>query len=198
MMGVRYHPGTAPTALLKLLGDGSCRCLNEVAEALGLNARQVTTAASCLLRRDYLMRMAIGCYQLTEAGLDASRAGEVITSGPIVRNEKPNVYSNSLRQRAWRAMRIRRRFTVPDLVADAANDDDRQATGSIQGFLSALRRVGVVTELPVRAKGTANGTNGFKQWSLSKDVGPLAPILTCKGRTVHDPNTGKDLPCKLA
>ena len=118
----RHHPGKAPTALLARLADGSCWTIDQLETDLDLTRRQISDAAALLLRRDYLMRMAAGCYQLTQAGLAAPAAGEVIRSGPRGPRNTVRTAKNTLRERAWRSMRLRRQFTVLDLVSDAATD----------------------------------------------------------------------------
>lgn len=191
----RHHPGQAPTALLATLSDGSCRTIVQLEADLDLNRRQVSDAASCLLRRDYLMRMALGCYQLTEAGLSAAENGEVITSGPRGARNAPLVVRNTLRERAWCSMRLRRCFTVPDLVSDAATEADGRPEDNIHRYLRGLRRAGFIKALPRRAAGTAMTSNGFKRWLLTRDTGPRAPIILSKVDAVHDPNTGEDVAC---
>lgn len=191
----RRHPGKAPTALLHILSDGSCRTIQDLEIVLDLTRRQVSDAASKLLRRDYLMRMGTGCYQLTEAGIVAATAGEVITSGPRGPRDTPRILRNTLRERAWRSMRIRRRFTIPDLVADAATDADKRPDDNLQRYLRALSVAGYVRALPRRAEGTALTSNGFKRWMLVNDTGPLAPVILSKKPAIRDRNTGEDVPC---
>lgn len=191
----RHHPGKAPTALLQLLQDGTCRTIDQLEQDLDLTRRQVSDAAAKLLQRGYLMRMARGCYQLTEAGQAAAAAGEVITSGPRGAHGKMRVVRNTIRDRAWRSMRTRRRFTVPDLVADARTDDDKAPERSVEQYLRALRRAGFVAAAPRRVPGTAATSNGFKLWCLTRNTGPLTPIFRSAFDAVHDPNTGEDVPC---
>lgn len=191
----RHHPGKAPTALLQRLSAGLCLTIDQLVVDLDLTRRQVSNAASILLRRGYLERMAVGCYQLTEAGSAAAVAGEIITSGPNGPRGKALQVKNTLRERAWRAMRVRRRFTVPDLVADAAAAGDTQPTQNIQRYLGDLQKVGYVVELPRRAAGAALTSNGFKRWMIARDTGPRAPVALSKVKGIHDFNTGEDVLC---
>lgn len=192
----RHHPGKAPTALLQKLSGGLCMTISQIAQDLDLTHRQVSDAASGLLRRGYLERMEVGCYQLTEAGRFAAAAGEVITSGPKgPRDAVRQAGRNTLRERAWRAMRIRRRFTVPEIVADAAAEGDKSPDENLQRYLRSLQSVGYVVALPNRAGGTAPTSNGFKRWMIAKDTGPRAPAILSKKPGVHDFNTGEDVLC---
>ncbi len=169
--------------------------IDALAEALNLTRRQVSDAAARLLRRGYLERMAAGCYQLTDAGFAACAAGEVIKSGPKGPRDTARDVRNTLRDRAWRAMRIRRRFTIPDLIADAASADDRKPADNLHRYLRTLARAGYVKELPNRAEGTAITSNGYKRWMISRDTGPRAPVALSKTAAIHDFNTGEDVPC---
>lgn len=195
MMVDRHHPGKAPTAVLQALADGLCLTIDQLALELDLTHRQVSDAASKLFSRDYLERMAIGCYQLTEGGKAAALAGEVITSGPKGPRDQVRYSRNTLRHRSWIAMRIRKRFTVPDLIADAANGSDGNPADNIQRYLRRLKQVGYVVELPNRADGTALTSNGFKRWILTRDTGPKAPVLLSKSKGIHDFNLGEDVLC---
>lgn len=191
----RHHPGKAPTALLQLLSDGAVLTVDDVEAKLDLTRRQISDAAACLLRRGYMHWLGPGKYQLNDAGHDAAANGEVITSGPLGSRKRVKEVRNTLRERAWRSMRLRRRFTVPDLVSDAATEDDGQPADNIQRFLRSLRDAGYVVELPRRAEGAAVTSNGFKRWMLAKDTGPRAPVYRPRSNRLHDFNTGEDVPC---
>ncbi|MDN5785719.1 hypothetical protein [Pseudorhodobacter sp.] len=191
----RHHPGKAPTALLQRLSGGLCLTIDQLADDLDLTNRQVSDAAANLLRRDYLDRMALGCYQLTEAGEQAARAGEVITSGPKGTRDSHQLVRNTLRQRAWSAMRVRGQFTVPDLVSDASTPGDGNPADNLQRYLRGLKSAGYVVELPRRAAGTKMTSNGFKLFALNRYTGPKAPSVLPGRNGIHDFNLRKDVPC---
>ncbi len=191
----RHHPGKAPTALLQALADGSCQTIDQLEVRLDLTRRQVSNAAACLLRRDYLMRMGTGCYQLTEAGQAAVASGEVIKSGPRGPRDTVHKVANTFRERAWRSMRMRHWFTIPDLIVDAAREDDGNPVDNLHRYLRALRGAGYVRVAARRVKGTATTSNGFMQFVLAKNTGPLAPIVRSKVAAIYDQNLGEDVPC---
>lgn len=191
----RHHPGKAPTALLQLLAPDRCLTTAEVAEELDLTRRQISDAAACLFRRDYLMWMGAGRYKLSEAGAAAAQAGEVITSGPKGPGGKTKEHRNTLRQRAWRSMRMRRRFTVPDLVVDAATPGDGKPEENIQRYVRGLKAAGYVRDLPRRAEATAPTSNGHKRWILVRDTGPRAPVALSKVKGFRDHNLEEDVLC---
>ncbi len=92
-------------------------------------------------------------------------------------------------------MRIRRRFTIGDVVADAARDDEKNAHNNATRYIGALRRAGYVRALPKRRPGSAPSSNGFKVFSLMKNTGPRAPVWLRAKKLLHDFNTGEDVPC---
>lgn len=194
----RHHPGKAPTALLSVLSDGSCRTIAQLEEELDLTRRQVSDAAARLLRRDYLMRMEVGCYKLTDEGIAAADRGEVITSGPRGKHTGCKVIQNTFRQRAWLSMRTRGRFTVGDLICDAANGDDRNPIDNVRRYLTVLVRAGYVIELPRRVAGTAPTSNGYKLFALAKNTGREAPVYQPTKQVLRDLNLGEDVPCTRA
>lgn len=191
----RHHPGKAPSALLQMLADGSAMTVDEVAGRIDLTRRQISDAAACLSRRGYLLWLGAGRYQLSDEGLAAAARGEVIKAGPRGPSNCVRDFRNTLRERVWRSMRLRRQFTVPDLISDAATDDDRKPQDNIQRYLRALRDAGYVGELPRRAQGTALTSNGFKCWLLMRDTGPRAPSIRANTNAIHDFNLGEDVPC---
>ena len=194
---VRLDPGTLPTTILHHLADGSCKTISELVSCLALSHRQVSDGAAKLAARKYLIRMERGCYQLSDAGLAAATAGEVITSGPkgpdtaSVRKPVQNTY----RERAWRSMRIRRAFSIGDVAADAATGD-QAGIDNARRYIRNLIAAGYVAELPRRQAGTRLTSPGSKQYRLLKDTGPRAPVYRPKRDAVHDYNTGEDVPCK--
>lgn len=195
MMVDRHHPGLAPTAVLQKLSGGLCLTIDQLAAELDLTNRQVSDAASNLHRRHYLERMAVGCYQLTPAGVAAAAAGEVIKSGPKGPREKVKECKNSLRQRAWTAMRGRRLFTVPDLIMDASRPDDINPADNIQRYLRALARVGYVSVSTHRVPSSAPISNGHKLFLLARNTGMRAPTVLSKANGIHDFNLGEDVIC---
>lgn len=194
-MMVKSKAVSGTTSVLHALSAGGCFTIDQLCSSLGLTRRQVSDGAALLLRRDYLIRTAVGCYQLTDAGLAAASSGEVIRSGPKGPNGKARVVSNTFRQRAWRSMRIRRAFSIADIVADAATEEDGNPKGNATRYVYHLKSAGYVAELPRRQPGSALTSNGFKRFMIARDTGPLAPVFRVDQQIFHDLNTGKDMPC---
>ncbi len=115
--------------------------------------------------------------------------------GPKGPHGKVLVHRGTFRERLWKSMRIRRRFTIGELVADAQTGCERNAYNNAGRYVLYLVNSGYVRELPNRKPGTAPSSNGFKVFQLMKDTGPRAPVWSQARGTLHDVNTGEDAPC---
>lgn len=112
-------------------------------------------------------------------------------SGPKGPHGKPRVVPGTMRQMAWRAMQIKGKFTLADLVravvpADNAAQDPRNNVGR---YVKALTRAGILAELPKRAAPRSPTSNGDKRWLLLRDLGRQAPVIRAAGG-IFDPNSG--------
>ncbi|KIC38133.1 hypothetical protein RA27_20395 [Ruegeria sp. ANG-R] len=185
--------GAHQTMLLHHLGN-TCKTIEVLTEDLGLDRRQISNAATALIRKDYLERVELGCFQLTEFGRAAAQRGEQITSGPNGAHEKlRRALPNTLRQRAWSAIRIQRRFTVQDILTAAATGAEVSAHNNLQRYFKALCDGGVLRRLPKRQAGSAPTSNGFAQYTLVRDLGHIAPSYRAKAGSLIDHNTGEEI-----
>lgn len=188
--------GEAQNTLLKVLESGECLTIDELAERMGVNNRQVGRAAAKLILRNFLDRMAQGCYQLSPEGVAAVKDGVVITSGPngpIGPTSTIRDHKNGFRDRAWAAMRIRRVFTVRDIVMDAASGSELDPADNLHHYLRHLKAAGYVSEQPKRVQNS--GRCGLKLWMLTRDTGPRAPAIVRARGAIHDFNIGETVPC---
>lgn len=170
-----------------------------------LTGRQVANACAKLEKHRYLTRelysddtVKPGCYKLTALGLVALAEGAKLTSGPMAPHGKPKIAENSQRERAWRALRIRRKASVPELIgllfdADCDQDAKGRATNNLQKYLRLLCRAGYVTEMRREAPESLN-SNGAKRYFLMRDTGPLPPVprLALKKMLDQNQNTHYD------
>jgi len=187
--------GEIPTKILYHLADGACCTIDELASSLQLTRRQISDGACSLIFRDHAERVEKGCYQLTQTGLAAVAAGDVIKSGPwrpFTGERKP--YRDTFRQRLWTAMRMSPTFTAGDLII-AADRGGKDPVDNANLYLRHLKWAGYVAELPVRQRGTRLRSNGFKRFRLLRDSGPIAPVYRTTLGVVHDFNTREDVTC---
>ncbi|GAA0311517.1 MULTISPECIES: helix-turn-helix domain-containing protein [Rhodovulum] len=185
---------TNQTRLLHHLGE-ACLMIDEIAGQLGLSHRQVSAAAAGLIERGYVERLERGCFQLTDSGRFAARNAVRIVSGPRGPHRKPKApWRDTIRQRAWAAMRIKRQFTIREIAMVAARGDEGDPVDNLTRYFRALVQAGYLRQL-AREPGHAPGSNGFLRFQLVRDTGPRAPVWSDVRRAVHDHNTGKDVPC---
>jgi hypothetical protein len=185
--------GAVPTALLRLLDQDGRVAPEGFMAAFKVKRRQFNEALKRLEIRGYAALNDSGHVHLTAAGLAACARGEVITGGP---KGMVKVMPNTFRQRVWAAIRVQRGFTISTVAAAAARDGDGDPRDNATRYVCRLVQAGFVAELPQRQPGTAPSSNGFKQFLLRVNSGPKAPIWRESARTMFDPNTGKDVPCK--
>lgn len=186
---------TLQTRLLRHLGD-ACLTIGVIAEDLELSHDQISTAMRKLIARGYVARVETGCFQLTREGRVAAEAGVSIRPGPRGPHSRPKKpQPDTLLQRAWSAMRIRRRFTVRDIAMVAARKGNEQdAVEGVGRFLRRLAQAGYVEPVG-KEPGTRPGSHGFTRYALKKDTGQIAPSFSEKRGAIHDHNTGEDVPC---
>lgn len=185
---------TIQTRILHGLGD-ACLMIGEIAGQLGLSNGQVSQAAAHLISRGFVDRIDRGCFQLTDAGRAARDAGvriETGVTGPTRAARRPK--RTTLRQRAWNAMRILRTFTVPDIVTAIALAGDGAPEKSVRSYFRALAEAGYLAKSGRRRPGTAPGSNGYPVYSLRRDTGPVAPVISQVAPVIHDFNE-EGTPC---
>lgn len=165
---------------LRALAEGPL-LTGELAKALGLATDKAGQVCRCLRARG-LVRTYERIHELTAAGRQAVKRGEEITCGPakgaVRRGE-------SLRARAWRAMRIKEKFSLDDLLTLLCDGTEKAAESNLKDFLRVLERAGYLMELKRR------GGDGSRRWWLAKDTGLQAPSWNRLTRTLADPNTGE-------
>jgi len=173
------------------LAMGGCLTTAGLAEITGLDRKIISATLCRLILRGLVERVERGCFRLTAKGHLSAQRGEVIRSGPRRRHtgikRSPR---DTFRQRAWMAMRMAGKFTVPEILQLAGRAGERGGSAdNLHRYLRALEQAGYVRRLPVRERGTAPGSNGYVRWRLIRDTGPLAPTVRRNG-TIIDRNTG--------
>lgn len=184
---------THQIAVLSCIGEEVVN-LNVLEARLPIERKAVIAAAGRLVARGLLEREEDGVFKRSAEGLRALREGLPVVGGDRRKVRKEPLYVDSLRQRAWAAMRLKSRFTVACLTELAAKDE-KDAEDSIRRFCFALTRAGYLAELPVRVRGAVAGSNGFKQWRLVRDTGAIAPRYMQAKQAFADRNTREVFRC---
>lgn len=183
--------------------------LNQLLDALAAAAPCATVddlvAATCVPRRQVVKSMGAlwhrglaepvdgnGCYRLTAAGEEARTAGRRLRSGPVrPHTGRRRPVHGTMRERVWRALRIKVKATLPELVELAARGSERDAYGNARKYLRALEKAGYVRRLPARARGAAPTSPGHVKWVLLRNTGPAPPAWHPVRGEVEDLNTGE-------
>lgn len=129
-----------------------------------------------------------GCYTLTSAARACIDEGHRIASGQPKDGKRPRTVTGGLRLKAWRAMRILTKFSIPDLLKHCADGGEADATSNVGKYVRALCKAGYLAELR-REPGIALTSNGYKRWLLVRNSGPDAPVWNQAAKTVTDMNT---------
>lgn len=172
-----------------------------------LTGRQVAAACTKLVEHGYMAREVYsnntvkpGCYTLTALGRVALEEGARLTSGPKGPTGKPKVFNDTVRDRAWRVLRIRRKTSAPELIGlllDAGCDDAavQRMKNNLNKYLRYLHLAGYVTEMRREAPQSPT-SNGAKRFLLVRDTGPLPPIPQPHQKKVFDQNEEKQYDAK--
>lgn len=183
--------------LLNAIAEASPKeCITEsrMSEITGLTQVQVEQAALKLRKHKLLEKTAKGCHRLTDAGRAAAAEGKQLRSGPSGW-VGPKVHKDSLRIRAWRAMRLKEKFSLPDLCMLCARGEEKDIISNLRKYVTALEKAGYLTRLSRRDRGTAMTSNGHIRWWLNPEniTGLQAPVWSASTNSVYDPNTEKTI-----
>ncbi|MBP9101481.1 MAG: hypothetical protein KBF68_08950 [Nitrosomonas sp.] len=172
-----------------------CICNEKLVEMTGLKPKQVEDATQKLHKNGFIKRVEPGCYRITQAGIIALDAKQSMRSGPKGETLNVKLHKNSLRIRVWRAIRIRKSFSIPELEGIVAAGDEKDITSNIGKYLRALESAGYLIRMNKRLRGSSLTSNGFLRWRLDplKDTGPLAPVWRQRKGSVFDPNNGEEI-----
>lgn len=166
-----------------------------LAELTGLEDRQIENSTLRLRRHGLIKVVEPGCYRITSEGIAAIESAMSLRSGPKNPLRITRIVRNTVRERVWRAMQIRKSFTLPELIGLAATGDEKDIESNIGKYVRALEQAGYLIRLQKRMRGSAITSNGFIRWrlDLERDTGPLAPIYRMGKQTVYDPNNGEEI-----
>ncbi|SNR95781.1 hypothetical protein SAMN04488503_2030 [Humidesulfovibrio mexicanus] len=173
---------------LEILGhlESGSQFTFELARVVGITNALVRKACAKLAAKGLIIT-GEDVHELTAAGREALAGSRNAVSGPG-KGGCVERHKGSVRAKAWRALRIRRKASVEDLLPlvlghGAAPVDEANARRSLDRYLTALAKSGHLTELPRRG--------GPARWILTNDTGPCAPAWNNSQRTVTDANTGE-------
>lgn len=164
----------------------------QIGLATGLDGERLDECLRKLCRREFVASPPEGDerYRLTTAGQLFFEAGKRFTSGPRGPQPGRRLYSGTLRERVWRAVRIRRKFSTAEIIRLVV--EQTRSESNVQKYLRFLARAGYLQPMRGREPGTAPQSNGYLRYFLVRDTGPQAPRFCAKRRAIWDPNTGEE------
>ncbi|WP_282093067.1 MarR family transcriptional regulator [Epibacterium ulvae] len=175
-----------------------CQTVAQIADALDLERQQVSSAAGQLIQKGYVEREYLGCYRLTDEGRAAKRKGVAIVHGSDA--DTPRCTSiprkKTLRQRAWNVMRLKKKFSVADLLVTATLGSEGNPESNLNRYCRALCRAGVLQPLARKQPGDAPSSPGRTRFLLVNNLGPIAPSFRKKQNVLWDYNAQKEMPCE--
>lgn len=171
-----------------------CISNEKLVKMTGLKPKQVEDATQNLHKNGFIKRVEPGCYRITQAGIIALESQEKMRSGPKG-GTAVKIHKNSLRIRIWRAIRIRKSFSIPELEGIVSTGAEKDVVSNIGKYLRALESAGYLIRMTKRLRSSSPTSNGYLRWRLDplKDTGPQAPIWRQSKGTLFDPNTGEEI-----
>lgn len=171
---------------------------HELSTVTGLTKLQIRNACYELKQRAYIDhqlysdgKVKPGHCVLTELGKHVIAVGLEKTkfkSGPRTSPFNRKGKQGTLRERAWCLLRIKQRASVNELLATLMDADSavQSAENNLNRYFFGLRDAGYVVE----QRRTHALKKSDKQYFLTRNTGPLAPILKNTKRQVYDQNQG--------
>lgn len=163
-----------------------------------LKPKQVENATYKLRKHGLITLTEPGCYRITSEGRQALADEDTnLRSGPHGSSQKERIHKKSLRTRIWRAIRIRKKFSLPELEPLVCTGHERDMRNNAGKYLKALESAGYLIKMKKVEAGTAPTSNGFARWWLpdDKNTGPIAPIWRPGKGVIFDPNIGEEVLC---
>jgi hypothetical protein len=185
----RYRP-EALQAILAKLPTGTCLGIDELAAGLSYPRAALAGMLAALVLDGAVERVEQGCFRQSAS---ASPYAQLLPGVDPIMGDRRRRARAKIQLRLWRAIRMREKFTVGDLIRLASKDGDKPISEAASHYVRCLARAGYLQPLA-----RESGTRAQKRWLLVRNTGAGAPVTLRTGATfcVVDPNTGEQVPCK--
>lgn len=189
MSAAEHYRPEALQAILAKLPKGACLDIDELAGGLSFPRAALAGMLAALVLDGAVERVEQGCFRQSP---NASPYAQLPGVEPIMGDRRRRARAK-IQLRLWRAIRMRLKFTVGDLIRLASKDGDRPISEAASHYVRCLARAGYLRPLP-----RENGARAQKRWLLVRNTGAAAPVTLRTGASfcVVDPNTGERVPCK--
>jgi hypothetical protein len=180
-----YRP-EALEAVLAAVPPAACLTIDELRAALPFTRNTLAGMLGALVLDGMVERVEAGCFKrCIPARQQVPTAGQ-----PDLRKPRKRLHGD-VQRRLWRAMRLRRKFTIAEVVQLASREGEKSINSSAVAYARALAAAGYLRLLP-RAKGSR-----AQRWMLIRDTGSAPPTARRQDgqRWLMDPNTRERIPC---
>lgn len=170
-------------ALLGTMLDERTRSSVAIAREMQWPLVRTVRVCTLLAVRDLVERDGDGGFTITPAGIDFIKRDTPMPVGPAfpVTRETRRRPVRTARQKFWIAMRMKRRFTVHDLVEIAAEPDSWKSLVNARSYVRKLELAGYLVRIGKRVPGTSPASRGAIMFQLVRDTGETAPSAMTTG-----------------
>lgn len=172
------------------LPNVECVDIDLIQHTTGISRKQIALSCTILVNRELIERVKPGCYKVLAAGVVLIKSGGEVKSGPQGETGV-KCRTGTLRERAWKAIRIRKKFCLNDVIVLVAKGKEKDILSNVGKYVRALERAGYLTRLAKRNPGVMTTSNGFLRYFLVRNTGPKAPVWQQNKDCVYDPNDEK-------
>lgn len=178
------------TVMAAEAGEEGCVLIQRLAEVAGCDIDIAGKRIEILLRNGLATMRSVACYRITNEGAAYLSGVSTVrlTAGPKQPHGADRSSESSLTARVWRALRIKEKATIPEIMELIEASPNQYA--QVGRYVKVLVDARYLTRLPRRVKGQGMGNNGYALYLLTRDPGPKAPIWKPKAKQLRDPNTG--------
>ncbi|WP_157057490.1 hypothetical protein [Loktanella sp. 3ANDIMAR09] len=149
-----------------------------------------------LVGKGLIIRRGRGRYRLSAAGHRALAVpGATLDPMLTCQREKPRRGIDPLPyERAWKAIRIQRRFTHASIMTVVSTPASPANPRNIRGYIAGLVAAGYVRVVYRPGRASVTGGSSPRQYALVEDTGSAAPAVRRASGVLHDPNLKRDIP----
>lgn len=124
----------------------------------------------------------------------AADAKNAAVQQPRPKGHPVGIKATGLREKAWRTLRDKKKFTLNELLDINATGKEKDAPSNLLKYLARLEQYSVIVRLP-RRFGESLTSPGYVVWRLTTDLGWDAPVWRSVEKVLWNPN--KNAPVEM-
>lgn len=103
----------------------------------------------------------------------------------------PRTVTVGLRAKAWWVLRKNKSITLAELMLTVCDGSEKSPRVNLSRWLNGLMTAGLLVR--AREDDGKPSSNGSYRYTLTRDIGPKAPVVRAKEGVVFDPNKGETI-----